>query len=171
MSEKKKAVLEDIKAIKYYILAVIGFAGGVSGFLIKIVNFPEAPTLLGAGGLAVGMLVIGFLIQRSESRQESALHAHIVASDTVIKEMRENMLENRRSNLRTEMNLMMYTLPENHDTILKMAYRYFVELKGDWVETDLFLNWVESEEEAGRRVHIPAGISEIVMALQKQENS
>lgn len=165
----KKAVLEDIKAIKYYVLAVCGFAVTVSGCLIKIWDFPEAPTILGAGGLAVGMLVLGFLIQRAESRQEAALATHMAASDAVIKEFRENMLENQRSNLRTEMNLMMYTHPDNHDTILKMAYRYFVELNGDWVETDLFLTWVEDEEKKGRKVHLPPELRNTVGSLVVKE--
>lgn len=166
----KKAVFEDIKAIKAYLLGVSGFAVTLTATLIKIWNFPEAPTILGIGGLAVVILVIGFLIQRSESRQEAALKAHVIASDKIVAEMRTNMLENQRSNLRTEMNLMMYVHPENHDTILKMASRYFVELKGDWVETDLFLNWVEDEEKAGRKVHVPKNILSVVETLQEEES-
>lgn len=167
--KNQNIVLEDIKSIKGYIAGVIAFATAVSAFLIKACNLPEAPTLLGVSGVSVGMLVIGYLIQRSESRQQAALRAHEASSDKIVEELMNNMLENQRSNLRTEMNLMMFIRPENHDTILKMAHRYFVELKGDWVETDEFLTWVEKEEDAGRRVHIPAGLSAVVKDLHEKE--
>lgn len=169
MNENKKAVLEDIKALKNYLLGVIAFAGAVAAFLIKVVNLPEAETILGIAGVAILMLVIGFLIQRSESRQSAALTAHTLASDKIVAEIHKNMLDNQQSNLRTEMNLMMFTNPSNHDTILKMAHRYFEELNGNWVETDLFLSWVDSEEEAGRKVHIPPSLANIVRDLRKKE--
>lgn len=45
--------------------------------------------------------------------------------------------------------------PENHDTIIKYGYRYFVELDSDWVETEKFEAWMEAEKNAGRPVHLP----------------
>lgn len=169
IDKNKKAVLEDIKAIKSFITGVLAFAVATAAFLVEVVNLPKPATLLGVSGVSVGLLVIGFLIQRSESRQAVALKAHVTASDKIVAEIHESMLEGQRSNLRTEMNLMMYTHPENHDTILKMAYRYFVELKGDWVETDLFLGWVEEEEAKGRRVHLPPELRNTVGALHAKE--
>ena len=43
--------------------------------------------------------------------------------------------------------------PHNHDTILKMAEKYFITLKGDWYETNRFLDWVEKEN-----IHLPPSL-------------
>ena len=64
-------------------------------------------------------------------------------------------LENQRSALRTEMDNEIFRRPENHDTIIKYEYRYFVELDSDWVETEKFQAWIDKENAAGRTVHLP----------------
>jgi hypothetical protein len=45
---------------------------------------------------------------------------------------------------------------------LKYAERYFIELDGDWVQTDLFFGWIEAEDKAGRTVHIPPQLRDAV---------
>lgn len=43
--------------------------------------------------------------------------------------------------------------PTNYDTILRIAYRYFVEQDGDWVMTNEFVQWAEKYH-----VAVPAAI-------------
>lgn len=170
MNDKNKTALDDISAIKGYIMGVVAFAGAVGGFCTTVFHFRPEPTWMAVTGVAVASICIGFLVQRSEQRQATALKEHVVASDKLVSELREDMLENKRSNLRNEMNLMMALKPQNHKTILRMAQRYFVELKGDWVETDEFGDWVEKEKEAGRKVHIPVGLASVIADLQAKED-
>lgn len=46
---------------------------------------------------------------------------------------------------RTQLYFKMEHDTHNHDTIIKIAYRYFIELEGDWVATSDFLAWAEKE--------------------------
>lgn len=73
----------------------------------------------------------------------------------MLKKIENNGLENQRSLMRLEMDNLMVREPYNHDTIIAYAERYFLDLNGDWKQTDRFLDWVEKENKAGRPVHIP----------------
>lgn len=157
--------LEDLRTLKGYALGVVGFATTISAILIQALHFPIEPTLLTVAGFALVMLLIAFLINRSEQRQKALLKSHIEEEDMIFGELKEDLgylkdmaLESQRSTLRIEMNDEMHRNPANHDTIIKMAERYFVDLKGDWVMTSLFLDWVDNEKEAGREVHVPTGL-------------
>lgn len=169
MNENKNDALNDLKALKGYIVGVVAFAAAITTYLTKALHFREDVTLLTVGGVATAMLIIGWLIQKSENRQTTALKAHIIRTEKATQMLQTNILENQRSSLRTELNLMMYLRPENHDTILRMAYRYFVELKGDWVETDEFGTWIEREQKSGRTVHVPPDLATTITALRVKE--
>lgn len=55
-------------------------------------------------------------------------------------------LENvRQDTLRVQLMQYIQGEPSAHDTILKLGYTYFVEYKGDWVMTNKFKDWAESE--------------------------
>lgn len=169
MDRKKNSVIDDIKSIKAYILGVIAFATAVTAYLVNGLGFEAKGTLLAVGGIAVMMLAMGGLVARSENRQQKLLSEHIAHANKAVDNLQKMMEETAKSNLRTEMNLMMYLKPDNHDTILKMAYRYFVEMKGDWVETDEFGAWIERENAAGRKVHVPVNLANVIAQLQEQE--
>lgn len=161
--------VEDLKTLRNYVLGVAGFATTVSAILIQALHFPTEPTLICVAGFALVMLLIGFLINRAEQRQALALKKHQEESDKTIQEFKGDLsflktmaLENQRSGLRNEMNGEIYRNPANHDTILQLARRYFVEMGGDWVQTDLFLSWAEKENAKGRPVHIPVDLSQAV---------
>lgn len=51
----------------------------------------------------------------------------------------------RLDTTRTQLYFKMEHDTHNHDTILKIAYKYFVTLHGDWVATIDFLAWAEKE--------------------------
>ena len=75
----------------------------------------------------------------------------------------ESLNEIKASTLRTEMNNEIYRNPQNHDTIIRMAEKYFGKkedggLNANWVEKELFLTWVDKENEAGREVHLPKAL-------------
>ena len=89
------------------------------------------------------------------------MQAHIDASNNLSTELRQDiseikkmLMENGKSTLRIEINEEMLQNPHNHDTILKMAEKYFSPpMKGDWYMTNRFLDWVEKEH-----VHLPPSL-------------
>lgn len=61
--------------------------------------------------------------------------------------------EIRLDTTRTQLIMLMEHQPHNHDTIIKIAERYFCQLKGDWYMTSLFKDWAKAED-----IQIPAQI-------------
>ena len=84
-------------------------------------------------------------------------------------EIKKLSIETRLDGLRTLLTMYINSQPENHDTILKIAEKYFMEFDGDWVMTDEFLKWADSETENGRPVHVPAALSNTVQMRKKEE--
>lgn len=174
--EKKQTIFDDIKEIKGYILGVIAFATAVAAFLTQIVKFPMDVTLAGVTFISVYMVFVGFLINKSEQRQTIALKkqdeksaARVESFKESVNEIKNLAIETRLDNLRTLLTLYMHDQPENHDTILKIAEKYFIEFHGDWVMTDEFLKWAENESQAGRKVYIPASLLDVVRLREKEE--
>lgn len=56
--------------------------------------------------------------------------------------------------------------PDNIDTILKIAERYFVDQKGNWVATSEFIKWAKNNG-----VAVPTNIATIVEKNVKEENN
>lgn len=163
------AVLDDIKTSKGYILGVIAFATAVGAFLTQVLHFRPEPTLTAVASLAVFVLFLSWLIDRSEKRQIKRLEEHnketnarMAGYDKTLECLTGIAKETQLSTLRIEMNNEIERNPANHDTILRFAEKYFVELDGDWVETDIFFGWIERENEAGRTVHIPPQLRDAV---------
>lgn len=151
------SVLEDINKGKGYILGVIAFATAVSAFLIQVWHFRPEPTILAVAGFALMILTVGWLIHKSEQRQAKALTEHIDVSQSQMIDIKNTLndiknitIENQKASLRIEMGNEIKRHPENHDTILRMAERYFLPpdkggLGGDWYMSSVFLDWAEKE--------------------------
>lgn len=56
--------------------------------------------------------------------------------------------------------------PENTDTILKIAERYFVEQSGNWVATSEFIKWAKNNG-----VAVPANIATMVKKNVEDDNN
>lgn len=164
MSSTPEAV-EDLKVVRNYCLGVFAFGAAVATFFTQAFHFPLEPTLIGTTMGGAIFLVVVFLIYRAEQRVKKALTCHVDSSTVAINDFRKDVAELKESvkatqcsALRTEMDAEIFRNPENHDTIIRYAYRYFKELDADWVQTEKFLTWVESEEKAGRPVHLPTDL-------------
>ena len=171
------AVLDDIKSSKGYILGVIAFATAVGAFLTQVLHFRPEPTLTAVAFLAVFVLFLSWLIDKSEKRQVKRLEAHSRETDKRMDGFDESIKclvnyakETQLSTLRIEMGNEIARNPSNHDTILRYAQKYFIELGGDWVETDKFFAWAESEKEAGRTVHMPPVLMNHIMTKREEEH-
>ena len=164
---ENKNSTEDLKILRNYALGVTGFATAVSTILIQALHFKPEPTIICVSAFAILMLLIVYLINKAEDRNAKRLSSHIDESTQMIKgfstrldNVDSALLEIQRSTLRTEMNNAIFRHPENHDTILKMAERYFLPVEqggcnGNWVASDTFQLWAEKENELGRPVKIP----------------
>ena len=175
MNENKNS-REDLITLRNYTLGVVAFATAVSTLLIQVLHFRTEPTIACTLAFACMMLLIVYLIGRAENRNQLMLRDHIDESSVVVGGFEKRLgsiddvlVDIQASALRTEMNSVMFRTPENHDTIIRMAEKYFVELGQDWVMTDTFLSWVESEEKAGRKVHVPASLLDDVTQKQRAE--
>lgn len=158
---------DDLKTLRNWALGVAGFSTTISAILVQALHFPVEPTLICVLGFACLMLLIVYLINKSEQRQKLLLKTHIDESSEITKGFDKRLdyidkllLEIQRSSLRIELGNEIKRHPENHDTILKMAERYFLPVEqggynGDWVASDAFQLWAEKENEHGRPVKIP----------------
>lgn len=169
--------LNDIKEGKVYILGVIGFTTAVTGFLVGVFNVDPVKTTIATVSTALVALFLGWLVHRAEKRSEAALQAHIKSSEEMMGKYTEDLkylktmaLENQRSSIRIEMNAIIRNEPHNHDTILAYAEKYFVELDGDWKETDIFFRWISNEQKAGREVFIPPQLKDSVYYKREIEH-
>lgn len=64
--------------------------------------------------------------------------------DDMLHEIRKHILETHKDTIRIQLQQQMQHKPENVDTILKLAEKYFCELHGDWYMTNEFMNWCEA---------------------------
>lgn len=164
MSEdENKNSKDDLITLRNYTLGVVAFATAVSTLLIQVLHFRTEPTIACTLAFACMMLLIVYLIGRAEKRNQTILENHIQDSDNTVQKFSKRLTsiddilsEIQGSTLRTELNNAIFRHPENHDTIIRMAEKYFVALDQNWVMLDTFLNWVDSENKAGREVHIPS---------------
>ena len=165
MDKKEPTALEDVSAVKGYILGALAFAAAIAGFCTTVFGWELGKVTAVTAVAAVVFIALAVLIQRSENRNIERLDGHIKrAGDDMssinnsLEYLKKMALENQLASIRIEMNTFIRDEPQNHDTILSYAERYFLTLEGDWKETDRFLEWVESEEKAGRKVHVPPAL-------------
>lgn len=155
-------VFEDIKEGKGWIAGVIGFTTIVAGVCTALFNW-EIQKVTAVSLVAVCVVLgLSFVIQRAENRNSKRLEDHIKDANKKAEQtnqsldsIKELLLESSKSTLRIEMTNEMARHPENHDTILRMAQKYFGELDANWIMWDAFYKWVEEEAQAGRKVFIP----------------
>lgn len=69
----------------------------------------------------------------------------------------EELREIRLDTTRTQLFILMEHQPHNHDTILKVAERYFLRLKGNWVAATEFMAWAKKEE-----IEVPSQLWKVV---------
>lgn len=155
------SVWGDVKAARAWIIGAIGFDASVTALLVTVFNVDAVKTTIATTATTIVALVIIFLIYKSEARTREELQGHIQDSNKLTSELRKDVseikklvLENGKSTLRIEINEEMVQNPHNHDTILKMAEKYFSPpMKGDWYMTNRFLDWAEKE-----KVHLPPSL-------------
>lgn len=130
-------------------------------------------TILGCtSGILAGVLAyIKFFAERRDRKRADTLEAvldkkllpiidrqdkivgRLDAIDSHNKEQDMELKEIRLDTLRTQMYIKMEHEPYNHDTIFKIAEKYFCVYCGDWIATLDFQKWADKE-----KVRIPQPI-------------
>ena len=154
---KSKTSRDDLIILRNYTLGVVGFATTISSVLIQTMNYPVGPTIICVSAFALMMLLIVWLISRSEARTTLALQEHVKTADKTLDlalqdlaEIKDAVLDSGKAVLRLEMCHEIEKNPTNHDTILKMGEKYFNQLDGDWYMTNRFLEWSKNQ-----KIHLP----------------
>ena len=87
--------------------------------------------LTGFFGSAGLFTFVQYLIVRHDKRSDRLVH------------IEHQLDKNEKDSCRTQLLLLMKDYPEAKSEIMKLAYHYFVELKGNWFATDIFRNYLE----------------------------
>lgn len=154
-------VWDNVKELRAWVVGAIAFDATVTSLLVAVFEVDAVKTTIATTATTIVALAIIFLIYRSERRTKDELQKHINDSNKLVSELRgdisdikEMILDNGKSTLRIEINEEMSQNPHNHDTILKMAEKYFSPpMNGDWYMTNRFLDWAEKEH-----VHLPPSL-------------
>lgn len=109
----------------------------------------------GAGGILSGISVlVKFIYEALRQKRGDTLESHLAPIMQRLEAQEQELHEIRLDTLRTQLYIKMEHEPHNHDTILTIAHRYFVDYGGDWVATTDFQNWANKE-----RITIPHAIT------------
>lgn len=127
-----------------------------------------------ASGVLAGILAyIKFFTERKDSKQARSFEAilddklkPIITNQQEIiennKRQDEEIKEIRLDTTRTQLLMLIQQNPHNHDTILKLAHRYFCNLKGNWYMAIEFQRWADEEG-----IRIPASITTAIANNEK----
>ena len=102
--------------------------------------------LLGLLGAILGSGIIQFFVTRHDNRKKESIESKL---DPIVKKLDKIIAEQKTSEkdaLRTQLLVMMTTLPNNHEEIMTLAERYFGQLKGDWFYSSLFAKWLKEND-------------------------
>lgn len=132
-----------------------------------------AAAIGGAAGIFGTILAfIKFITERKDKKKTENLGAildkHLAPIQAELKEAKEEIkllkVENHEIMLETtriQLLMLIQHQPKNHDTILKVAERYFCQLHGDWYMSVELQSWADTQ-----KINIPKSIA---MAIEKND--
>ena len=183
---KPKSVWNDISRIWGRIAAVIAAVGVSATCITKIFNTSPELTYSVFAALGLILLIISFyvdkqtqylheeIVQYEQQARNDFTDAMHKTKDEMTKmkqdtnqrvdQLSQNIdkilelsKETRKDNVRIQLLMIMEHQPENVDTILKIAEKYFIKLKGDWYMTNEFSKWAKEHN-----VTIPAHLYDVI---------
>lgn len=109
------------------IIAIVAAVGGLSGLVS-----------------AISTAVFKYLDYRKAQKGET-LEAKLTPLFNKLDKQEEELREIRLDTTRTQLIMLMEHQPHNHDTIIKVAERYFCTLHGNWWVASEFAAWAKKE--------------------------
>lgn len=154
-------------------MGAIGCVTTISALVITLFGWDIAKVTVIALCFVIAIFLFSVLIQKSENRTRKMMDEHEKRAESNNQEIKKCLetlehlaVENQVDVLRVQLLMSIEYHPENHDSIIGMAERYFIELDGNWVMTEAFLSWVDRENNAGRKVYIPPQLLSAVKSKQ-----
>lgn len=102
--------------------------------------------LLGLIGAVLGSGIIQFFVTRHDQKKKESIEEKLKPIDSKLDKIIDEQKTSEKDALRTQLLVMMTTLPNNHEEIMTLAQRYFGELKGDWFYSSLFNKWLKEND-------------------------
>lgn len=172
---KPKSVWTDISKTWGRIAAVLAAVGGVATFVTKVFNTSPELTYSVFAALGIMLLIISFYVDKQtlylheeiilyeqrarkdffeaiqKDRQEMAnikkeSNERAEKLDTTMDKVLAVTEETRKDTVRIQLLMILSHQPENTDTILKLAEKYFIDLDGDWYMTNVFGKWAKEHD-------------------------
>lgn len=172
---KPKSVWTDISKTWGRIAAVLAAVGGAATFVTKVFNTSPELTYSVFAALGLMLLIISFYVDKQtlylheeiilyeqrarkdfydaiqKDRQEMAnikkeSNERAEKLDTTIDKVLAVTEETRKDTVRIQLLMILSHQPENTDTILKLAEKYFIDLDGDWYMTNVFGKWAKEHD-------------------------
>lgn len=160
----KKTPWMDVSRVWKRVSAVIVAVGVVATFICQVFKTPADITYTVAACIGAIALMISWYTDRQadyiykdmevcKNDMIKDIDSHREASKEIVSEIKSNIdksvgitEETRKDTIRIQLIMYMQTQPENHDTIFKLAQKYFVKMKGDWFMTSEFKKWAKSQK-------------------------
>lgn len=108
--------------------------------------------------ISIGAIIVGIATGcvAVSNTVAATLDEHIVSQMTEVNEqvseiksqvgsMSKTLDRTKLDTMRLQLMVLIQNQPDEHSTILEVANAYFVYYGGDWVMSDLFLEWAEKE--------------------------
>ena len=99
------------------------------------------------GSSALAALISGIftLVNNRQAKHKESTDQLIMINNRLGK-IEENQVKAEKDQCRTQLLLMIADYPESRAEILELGRHYFVDLKGDWYLSSLFLGWIDSQK-------------------------
>lgn len=102
--------------------------------------------LLGLIGAVLGSGIIQFFVTRHDAKKKESIEEKLKPIESKLDKIIDEQKTSEKDALRTQLLVMMTTLPNNHEEIMTLAERYFGQLKGDWFYSSLFAKWLKEND-------------------------
>lgn len=102
--------------------------------------------LVGLVGAVIGSGIIQFFVTRHDNKKKESIEEKLKPIESKLDKIIDEQKTSEKDALRTQLLVMMTTLPNNHEEIMTLAERYFGQLKGDWFYSSLFAKWLKEND-------------------------
>lgn len=100
----------------------------------------------GLAGLVSAIATVVFkIIDYRKAKKGETLEAKLQPLFDKMDKQEEELHESRLDTTRIQLIILMEHQPHNHDTIVKVAERYFCQLGGNWWTASEFASWAKRE--------------------------
>lgn len=165
--EREESSLHHLNNSWGKIAGVFSALAVISTALVNLFEWEYHLVFAILGGSGLILLIVGLMMDRNAKRQiahDKLQDAEVDEVKKSLEEIKASLLHIRKDSVRIQFNQMLWHDRDNVETGLKLAYTYFVELKGDWYMTSKFLEWAKE-----KGVEVPPQIQHCINETHKEK--